>query len=70
MASHGERRTTGPLKAAVRLSVRDVPEVLAEMRHEMANLLREFSKDERHLHTRAVLTEAAAMFEAGQVRRS
>lgn len=47
------------------LSVRDMPEVLWEMRQEMARLLRDEAQVERQLYTARRLVEVAEAFEAG-----
>jgi GMP synthase PP-ATPase subunit len=47
------------------LSVHGMPEVLASMRHEIAEALREFAKDEDR-RVAARLKEIADLFEIGQ----
>lgn len=48
------------------LSLKDLPEVMADMRREMASILREVADDEGVGYTRARLRECAAAFECGQ----
>lgn len=56
-------------ESRVVVEVRGVPEVLAEMRLELASLLRARAGGEPNPTTAVALREVAAMFEAGVGRR-
>lgn len=54
----------------VSISVREMPEIQASMRHEMAQALLEFAESERDIKVAARLREIAALFEIGQTMRN
>lgn len=55
-----------PVVGRIEVDVRGIPEVLAGMRHEFAQMLRRVAEDE-DAGVAARLRELAAAFEAGQV---
>lgn len=64
-AFRGVRRASEPLRAE--LSLRDCPEVLAEMRAELASILRMEAEDEALPAVQRRLREIADVFECGQM---
>lgn len=54
------------MKTHLTLEVSGMPEVLAAIRKEFADMLRERAKHEEIPHTARTLIELAAAFEAGQ----
>lgn len=56
-------------KAKLTVSVREMPQVLAECRHELAEMVRAYAGAESDPRVIRRLREAAAAFEAGVSRR-
>ena len=56
------------MKQTIQLTVREMPAVLAEMRVELAKVLREEAGEEHDLRTARRLREIADYFEAGLSR--